>query len=249
MRRGQWYVGAVLALCVMGSAAAAVGAPAGATYRVARVIDGDTLDLTNGQRVRLLQIDTPELGGGECYSRAARKALLRLAPEGGAVTLEADPALDRVDRYGRILRYVERDGVNVNIRLVLDGAAAPYFYRGERGKYAARLVAAVTRAKSAQRGLWGACRGTVLNVDRQVETRVGKAPRNAVTPIRPLLPGKPGAGGAGAKCDPNYAHGCVPRVDYDLDCADIRALGIAPVRVVGTDVHRLDGDGDGWGCE
>jgi endonuclease YncB( thermonuclease family) len=36
---------------------------------------------------------------------------------------------DRVDQYGRLLRYVVRvrDGVNVNIRLVAVGAAAPYF--------------------------------------------------------------------------------------------------------------------------
>jgi hypothetical protein len=35
----------------------------------------------------------------------------------------------------------------------------------------------------------------------------------------------------------------------DLDCADVRALGVAPVRVVGSDPYRLDGDGDGYGCE
>ena len=240
MGRKQRWLATVLALGLMGSAAASAGAPAGATYRVARVIDGDTLDLSDGQRVRLLQIDTPELGSGECYSRASRTALLRLAPEGGAVTLEADPALDKVDRYGRVLRYVKHNGVNVNIRLVLDGAAAPYFYRGDR------ILAAVTRAKDAKRGFWGACRGTVLNVNGQVETRVGKVPGNGiVTPIAPLVPKTPPSG---SKCDANYADGCVPLVDYDLDCADIRALGIAPVRVVGSDVHRLDGDGDGWGC-
>ena len=49
--------------------------------------------------------------------------------------------------------------------------------------------------------------------------------------------------------DPNYADGCVPPYPPDVDCADIRALGIAPVRVIGDDPHRLDGDGDGWGCE
>jgi hypothetical protein len=40
---------------------------------------------------------------------------------------------------------------------------------------------------------------------------------------------------------------CVPPYPPDLDRADIRALGIAPVRVVGADRHGLDGDG--WGCE
>ena len=50
-------------------------------------------------------------------------------------------------------------------------------------------------------------------------------------------------------CDPNYAGGCVPPAPPDLDCADIRALGIAPVRSIGSDPHRLDGDRDGFGCE
>jgi hypothetical protein len=35
----------------------------------------------------------------------------------------------------------------------------------------------------------------------------------------------------------------------DLDCADVRALDVAPVRIVGSDPYRLDGDGDGYGCE
>jgi hypothetical protein len=48
---------------------------------------------------------------------------------------------------------------------------------------------------------------------------------------------------------PDYAGGCVPPYPPDVDCADIRALGIAPVRVIGVDVHRLDGDDDGLGCE
>lgn len=51
------------------------------------------------------------------------------------------------------------------------------------------------------------------------------------------------------KCDPSYSGGCVPSYTPDVDCADIRAFGIAPVRVIGADPHRLDGDGDGLGCE
>ncbi len=88
---------------------------------VASVYDGDTLTLRSGQRVRLLQIDTPELGSGECYSRAARTALLGLMPIGSRVTLETDARLDRVDRYGRLLRYVHRGSLNVNLQLVTAG--------------------------------------------------------------------------------------------------------------------------------
>ena len=125
--------------------------------------DGDTLTLASGERVRLLQIDTPELGSGECYSRAARTELLRLVPVGSRVVLEADPRLDRVDRYGRLLRYIRHDGVNVNLELVRRGAAAPYFYGGDRGRYAGALTQAASSAKGAKRGLWKACPATVLD--------------------------------------------------------------------------------------
>jgi len=199
---------------------------------VASVYDGDTLTLQDGRRVRLLQIDTPELGSGECYSRAARTALLRLAPVGARVALEADGNLDRVDRYGRLLRYVRRTGTNVNLELVREGAAAPYFYRGERGRYAAALLTAARQAKAAKRGLWKACASTVLD------------PTSAVATGRSGPASTPKANG---KCDPNYTGGCVPPYPPDVDCADIRALGIAPVRVIGSDPHGLDGDG--WGCE
>jgi hypothetical protein len=61
-------------------------------------------------------------------------------------------------------------------------------------------------------------------------------------PVSPAPP--PPAGG---NCHASYTP-CLPIVG-DLDCADVRALGKAPVRVVGSDPYRLDGDGDGWGCE
>lgn len=48
-------------------------------------------------------------------------------------------------------------------------------------------------------------------------------------------------------CHPSYSP-CLPIVG-DLDCADIRAMGVAPVRVLGSDPYRLDGDNDGYGCE
>jgi Staphylococcal nuclease homologue len=66
-----------------------------------------------------------------------------------------EPVTDRVDSYGRLLRYVVRvrDGVNLNIRLVAVGAAAPYFYRHRRGKYANRLEALAKRARAKRLGL------------------------------------------------------------------------------------------------
>jgi endonuclease YncB( thermonuclease family) len=150
------------------------GRSAGAVYRVGRVVDGDTIALRNGQRVRLVQIDTPEVYfGAECYGRAASLTTERLLPVGSRVRLSAEPATDRVDEYGRLLRYVVRvdDGLNVNIRLVAVGAAAPYFYGGRRGRYARLLEALARRAKAKGLGLWGACPRTRYNPYRGVQTR------------------------------------------------------------------------------
>jgi endonuclease YncB( thermonuclease family) len=56
------------------------------TYRVDHVADGDTITLTNGQRVRLVQIDTPEVYFGvECYGERASAMTKRLLPEGTRV--------------------------------------------------------------------------------------------------------------------------------------------------------------------
>ena len=55
-----------------------------------------------------------------------------------------------------------------------------------------------------------------------------------------------GGNRTGAGCQPGYSP-CLPRV-ADLNCADIPAAK-KPVRVTGSDPYRLDGDGDGWGCE
>jgi endonuclease YncB( thermonuclease family) len=152
---------AALALGAVNLQAGTASSPG--TGVVAAVYDGDTLTLRDGRRIRLVQIDTPELGSGECYSRAARTALLNLAPPGGRVVLEVDVALDRVDRYGRLLRYIRRSGSNVNLELVRRGAATPYFYGGDRGRYASRLMTAARAARAAKRGLWGACPGTRLD--------------------------------------------------------------------------------------
>jgi endonuclease YncB( thermonuclease family) len=200
--------------------------------RVASVYDGDTLTLGDNRRIRLVQIDTPELGSGECYSRAARTELLRLAPLGTRVGLEADRRLDRRDRYGRLLRYVWRKGKNINIELVRRGAATPYFYGGDRGKYADTLMAAAKFAKANKRGLWKACPSTELD------------PYGPVTTVRSGPP--PTTPPPSGKCDPSYPGVCIPPYPPDLDCDDVP---YSAFRVVGSDPHGFDGDGDGVGCE
>ena len=166
--------GAVSTALAFGLLAIPTTDAAPAVYRVSRVIDGDTIELGNGQRVRLVQIDTPEVYGGyECYGPAASATAKRLLPEGTFVWLLPEPASDPVDRYGRLLRYVVRagDGLDVNLRLVAVGAAAPWFYDGERGRYFGKLQALARQARAARLGLWGACPRTVYDPYSAVRTR------------------------------------------------------------------------------
>jgi endonuclease YncB( thermonuclease family) len=89
-----------------------------ATYVVTRVVDGDTLELGNGETVRLVGIDTPEVG--ECGFEQASARLGELAL-GRSVTLAASDE-DR-DYYGRLLRYVDVGAVDAGLTLIREGLA------------------------------------------------------------------------------------------------------------------------------
>jgi endonuclease YncB( thermonuclease family) len=150
---------AVAAGCGGGGESAPAGPSETGVVRV--VVDGDTLRLEDGRRVRLLQIDAPE-EASECYGRAATRELIRLAGRGEEVVLARDPALDDRDGGGRLLRYLTVDGRVVNLELVARGAAAPYFFRNARGRYAADLLEASREARDGRRGFWAACPGARL---------------------------------------------------------------------------------------
>jgi endonuclease YncB( thermonuclease family) len=164
---------ALLALVLSTTGAAPASVSVGQLGRIDHVADGDTVDLTNGAKIRLVQIDTPEVYfTPECYGEQASALTKRLLPAGTLVRLTREPATDSVDSYGRLLRYVTRarDGLNVNIRLVAVGAAAPYFYRGRKGRYAVRLTKLALRARRHHLGLWGRCPGTPYDPYRGVST-------------------------------------------------------------------------------
>jgi hypothetical protein len=102
-------------------------------YVIDHVADGDTVALRNGQRVRLVQIDTPEVYfGTECYGPQASATTKRLLPPGTRVWLFVEPATDPVDQYGRLHRCIVRmkDGLNVNVQLVPGRCRCAVLLRG-----------------------------------------------------------------------------------------------------------------------
>jgi len=124
---------------------------------VKRVIDGDTVLLESGLRVRLLGIDTPETkhpdrpveaGGAEAA------VLLRSLVEGREVRLEFDK--HRFDRHRRALAYVFLGDRFVNAELVRAGWSRAETRFPLRSTYKQRLRAAENEARAERRGLWQA---------------------------------------------------------------------------------------------
>jgi len=97
---------------------------------VVKVVDGDTVDLADGERVRLAGIDTPERGqcGFDVASQRMEELVLGKAVN---VVITDDP-----DRYGRLIAYVEVDGFDVGEQMLLDGLAiARYDSRDGYGEH------------------------------------------------------------------------------------------------------------------
>jgi endonuclease YncB( thermonuclease family) len=209
---------------------------ASAAVQVVRINDGDTLTISMGEKVRLLQIDTPEISPAECYGTEAHNALISLIGK-SSITLESDSVSDDKDQFGRKLRYVKVGKMNLNLKLVELGAATPYFYQGEKGKYAARLLKAAQNAKAKKIGLWKMCPNTKLEPFKPARTGLVVASNTGGLKTPGIF-----------KCDHNY-QGCIPPYPPDLDCTDIKRMGLNPIRVIGVDVHKFDRDGDGIGCD
>ena len=161
---------------------------------ISYVYDGDTLTLRSGEKVRLVQIDTPELSPAECYGIQARD-LLRKMVGTSTIQLRKEPASPNKDSNRRLLRYVIVGSKNLNLELVKQGAAAPWFYQGERGKYANQLLRAAQLAQKNKVCLWKECPDTKLDPSRAIDTGPAKSklPDDSNKPTNDLGTVNPGA--------------------------------------------------------
>lgn len=130
-------------------------APAG-LRRCERVIDGDTVVLDGGERVRLIGVDTPEVHHPkkpvQYFGRQASAFTERLV-EGKLVRLEFDQT--RRDHYGRTLAYLRlEDGTFVNLEIVRMGYG--FAYTKFPFRYMDEFRAAERTARMNKAGLWAA---------------------------------------------------------------------------------------------
>jgi len=148
--------------------------PVGKTYnyadiKVKRVVDGDTILLESGERVRLIGIDTPEIHESEKLDRDVERSkedksvikelgmrsyeFTKKLVEGKNVSLEFD--VEKYDKYGRVLAYVflKKDGKFVNAEIVEQGYAS-LLTIAPNVKYADLFQRLYHQARENKRGLW-----------------------------------------------------------------------------------------------
>lgn len=122
---------------------------------VARVIDGDTIELTDGSRVRYLLVDTPEsTSEQECFGAEA-KAFNESLVAGTQVSLTYD--VECRDRFDRLLAYVSVDGREVNALLLERGYACVLYIPPNGSDRVTAYTDLADAAAAAGAGLWGAC--------------------------------------------------------------------------------------------
>jgi endonuclease YncB( thermonuclease family) len=195
-------------------------------HTITNVVDGDTFDISNGWRVRLIGVDTAEVG--DCGAAEAAETV-RTVTDGKLISLLESPGREPTDNYGRQLRYlgvdIDNDGENEDL-----------------GMYLIALGIAKARYDSHD-----GYETHVLEADyREVDflTPDVCAPIPPPAPISDLPEGFDDATDDLSGCHPDYDP-CLPIVD-DLDCPEIGML----VYILGDDPYRLDGrDNDGLGCE
>ena len=118
------------------------------TFEVSQIIDGDTIRLSSGEKVRLIGINTPEKG--QPYYNEATEKLKELIGN-SHITLKKD--VEDKDRYGRLLRYVYVNDTFVNLEMVRAGLATSYEFE-PNVKHSSEFEDAEFEAREAGLGIW-----------------------------------------------------------------------------------------------
>ena len=95
----------------------------GQEFKVTRVIDGDTFVIQNGERIRMIGIDAPELK--DKFGIQSKNHLKKLI-ENKHVFLKGGNITSDKDYFKRLLRYVYIDETDINLKMINDGFASVY---------------------------------------------------------------------------------------------------------------------------
>lgn len=187
---------------------------------VARVVDGDTVEMPGGEVLRVTGIDTPE-------TKDPRKPVECGGPEATVYATSflmgnsVDIARKGTDKYGRTLATLRTSAGDYGLAAVTGGYARVY-----AADTTAQLRAAEAGARAAKRGIWGACSVATTTTRSTTKATPTTTPRAAAAVPAP----------SGARSFAN--------------CGAARAAGVAPLRRGQAGYStKLDRDGDGVACE
>jgi micrococcal nuclease len=217
------------------------------TVKIKRVIDGDTVETENGNKIRYIGIDTPEMNPVECYAEEATKKNRELV-EGKEVRLEKD--ISEKDKYGRLLRYLWINDVMINELLVREGYAQSSTYPPDV-KYQDRFREAERLAREESKGLWGDVCSTPTPAKKPTSKPTAKpatkyhtpTPTTYVAPttapyVPPPQPTETSSGGGGSwTCD------------CSKTCPNMSSCDEAYFQLNNCRCSIRDGDNDGVPCE
>jgi len=125
-------------------------------------LDGDTIELATGEKIRYLMVDTPEISHNstevaECFGDEAKQFNTDLV-EGQVVTLVYDT--ECTDRFNRLLAYVSLGDREINTLLVERGFACVLHIPPNGNDRADEFQSLESAAKQQDKGLWGVCEST-----------------------------------------------------------------------------------------
>lgn len=144
-------------------------------YQAVRVVDGDTIELSDGNTVRYIGIDTPEIRERQGkkwvynprpYAEEAKAFNEKLVKE---MPLRLEYDVQKKDKYNRVLAYVYSGETMINLEMVRQGYAMIYTYP-PNVKYAEEFLEAQKEARGGKKGLWG----ELDSIDARISTAQAK---------------------------------------------------------------------------
>lgn len=206
------------------------GAAVVRTGVVTNIVDGDTLDLDDGTRVRLAIVDTPEVHGGKELCGEEASSFTRRGVLGERVSIRRPAGAPAIDSFDRVLGEVIRgDGYSLNVELVAAGlGTVDERFTAEDPDLASRTRAAQAAAE-------------VATCAEVAAPPPPPAPEPEPEP-EPVAPQPPPSG----DCHPAYTP-CISPTPPDLNCPDVDG----PIQIdhAHGDPHGFDREKDGVGCE
>jgi endonuclease YncB( thermonuclease family) len=235
MKRGAISENIYRAMIIKNTSALHFAAPSEETfYKVVKVVDGDTISVSmNGETVtvRLIGVDTPETVDPrkpvQCFGKEASDKAKEVLT-GASVKLEQDETQGDKDIYNRLLRYVIlEDGTNFDEMMIKEGYGHEYTYDTPY-KYQKEFQEAENYARDNKKGLWAdnVCAEDTETIEYEDQTTTSGLDVSTYT------------------CQSN-TYNCT---DFETH-AEAQAVYDKCMTEKGTDIHRLDANGDGDACE